>query len=174
MTISDRIRVKDVRLLSDNYAVLKTTTLDYRRANGEWQTQRRETYDRLNSTGRDPNVDYVMLGCPHYTIEQIWEAAQLIEGRKVHPDCELWIFTPRAIKSLGLASPPLRPPLTTACRARSASSFSATASRSTTTCIIRCNPALRMTAKASRARKYCWSIRAYRAIWYTRALRPRK
>jgi nudix-type nucleoside diphosphatase (YffH/AdpP family) len=48
MTISDRIRVKDVRLLSDNYAVLKTTTLDYRRANGEWQTQRRETYDRGN------------------------------------------------------------------------------------------------------------------------------
>jgi len=40
------------------------------------------------------------LGCPHYTIEQIWEAAQLIEGRKVHPDCELWIFTPRAIKAL--------------------------------------------------------------------------
>ena len=43
-------------------------------------------------------VDYVMLGCPHYTIEQIWEAARLLEGRKVHPDCELWIFTPRAIK----------------------------------------------------------------------------
>ena len=48
MTISDRIRVKDVRLLSDNYAVLKTTTFDYRRANGEWQTQHRETYDRGN------------------------------------------------------------------------------------------------------------------------------
>jgi nudix-type nucleoside diphosphatase (YffH/AdpP family) len=48
MTISDRIRVKDVRLLSDNYAVLKATTLDYRRANGEWQTQHRETYDRGN------------------------------------------------------------------------------------------------------------------------------
>jgi nudix-type nucleoside diphosphatase (YffH/AdpP family) len=48
MTISDRIRVKDVRLLSDNYAILKTTTFDYRRANGEWQTQRRETYDRGN------------------------------------------------------------------------------------------------------------------------------
>ena len=48
MTISDRIRVKDVHLLSDNYAVLKTTTFDYRRANGEWQTQHRETYDRGN------------------------------------------------------------------------------------------------------------------------------
>ena len=35
-----------------------------------------------------------------YTIEQIWEAAQLLEGRRVHENCALWIFTPRAIKSL--------------------------------------------------------------------------
>jgi nudix-type nucleoside diphosphatase (YffH/AdpP family) len=45
MTISDRIRVKDVRLLSDNHYTLKTTTFEWRRANGEWQTQQRETYD---------------------------------------------------------------------------------------------------------------------------------
>jgi nudix-type nucleoside diphosphatase (YffH/AdpP family) len=48
MSISDRIRVKDVRLLSDNHYVLKSTTFEYRRANGEWQTQHRETYDRGN------------------------------------------------------------------------------------------------------------------------------
>ena len=48
MTISDRIRVKDVRLLSDNHYMLKTTTFEWRRANGEWQTQHRETYDRGN------------------------------------------------------------------------------------------------------------------------------
>ena len=46
MSISDRIRVRDVRLLSDNHYVLKTTTFDWRRADGAWQTQRRETYDR--------------------------------------------------------------------------------------------------------------------------------
>ena len=64
------------------------------------QAERRRTWDRINSTGADTRVDYVMLGCPHYTIEQIWEAAQLLEGRKVHADCALWIFTPLAIKSL--------------------------------------------------------------------------
>ena len=48
MLLSDRIRVKDVRLLSDNYYILKTTTFDYRRGNGEWQTQQRESYDRGN------------------------------------------------------------------------------------------------------------------------------
>jgi nudix-type nucleoside diphosphatase (YffH/AdpP family) len=46
MSISDRIRVKNVRLLSNNYGTLKTTTFDWRRADGEWQTQERETYDR--------------------------------------------------------------------------------------------------------------------------------
>ena len=48
MTISDRIRVKNVRVLSDNHYTLKTTTFEWRRANGEWQTQHRETYDRGN------------------------------------------------------------------------------------------------------------------------------
>ena len=48
MTISDRIRVKDVRVLSQNHYTLKTTTFEWRRANGEWQTQHRETYDRGN------------------------------------------------------------------------------------------------------------------------------
>ena len=48
MTVSDRIRVKDVRVLSDHHYLLKTTTFDYRRGNGEWQTQHRETYDRGN------------------------------------------------------------------------------------------------------------------------------
>ena len=48
MAISNRIRVQNVRMLSDNHYTLKTTTLEWRRANGEWQTQHRETYDRGN------------------------------------------------------------------------------------------------------------------------------
>jgi nudix-type nucleoside diphosphatase (YffH/AdpP family) len=48
MTISDRIRIKDVRVLSENWYVLKTTTFEWLRANGQWQVQHRETYDRGN------------------------------------------------------------------------------------------------------------------------------
>lgn len=62
--------------------------------------EHRATWEKINATGKDTKVDYVMLGCPHYTLEQLWEAARLIEGRKVHADCELWIFTPRAIKAV--------------------------------------------------------------------------
>jgi nudix-type nucleoside diphosphatase (YffH/AdpP family) len=49
VTVSDRIRVKDVRVLSSNYATLKDTTFEWRRADGEWQTQTRETFDRGNA-----------------------------------------------------------------------------------------------------------------------------
>lgn len=62
--------------------------------------ERRAAYASINAMARDTKVDYVMLGCPHYSIEQIWEACRLLEGRKVHPESNLWIFTPRAIRHL--------------------------------------------------------------------------
>src|ERR1700746_2627281 len=46
MSISDRIRVKNVRVLSAVYGKLKNTTLEWRRSSGAGQTQQRETYDR--------------------------------------------------------------------------------------------------------------------------------
>ena len=49
MSVSDRLRVKDVRLLADDHYILKSTTFEWRRADGEWQTQSRETYDRGNA-----------------------------------------------------------------------------------------------------------------------------
>jgi nudix-type nucleoside diphosphatase (YffH/AdpP family) len=49
MTVSDRIRVQNVRVLSDDYGLLKTTTFEWRRSDGGWQTQRRETYQRSNA-----------------------------------------------------------------------------------------------------------------------------
>ena len=48
MSVSDRVRVKDVRLLSDKKYILKATTFEWRRNDGEWQTQTREVYDRGN------------------------------------------------------------------------------------------------------------------------------
>jgi nudix-type nucleoside diphosphatase (YffH/AdpP family) len=48
MSVANRIRIKATRLLSDNWYILRTTTFDWLRANGEWQTQHRETYDRGN------------------------------------------------------------------------------------------------------------------------------
>jgi nudix-type nucleoside diphosphatase (YffH/AdpP family) len=48
MSIADRVRIRDVTLLSDDWYVLKKTRFDYRRADGTWQSLSRETYDRGN------------------------------------------------------------------------------------------------------------------------------
>jgi predicted aconitase len=62
--------------------------------------ERRQAYEAANVTGRSRDVDFIMLGCPHYTIEQIWEVCKLLEGKKVSASSELWIFTPRQTKHL--------------------------------------------------------------------------
>lgn len=46
--LSERVRVQSVEVLSDDWYVLKKTTFDFRRGDGTWQRQSRETYDRGN------------------------------------------------------------------------------------------------------------------------------
>jgi len=46
MTISDRIRVKDIRALSKGHFTFNAVTFDWRRESGEWQTLQREVLDR--------------------------------------------------------------------------------------------------------------------------------
>jgi nudix-type nucleoside diphosphatase (YffH/AdpP family) len=48
MSLADRIRIHDVRVLADDHYVLKKTTFDWRRDDGTWQRVSRETYDRGN------------------------------------------------------------------------------------------------------------------------------
>ena len=60
--------------------------------------ERRMAYEMLNGSNTDSDVDFVMLGCPHYSIDQVWNAASLLDGKKVKAN--LWIFVPSAIKEL--------------------------------------------------------------------------
>jgi nudix-type nucleoside diphosphatase (YffH/AdpP family) len=46
MSSEPPIRILKEELLSDDWAVLKKTTFDYRRRDGTWETQIRQTYDR--------------------------------------------------------------------------------------------------------------------------------
>ncbi|MFS8049479.1 NUDIX domain-containing protein [Rhizobium sp. BR 314] len=48
MSIAHRIRVENVTILSDDWYVLRKTTFSFQRADGSWQEQSRETYDRGN------------------------------------------------------------------------------------------------------------------------------
>ena len=44
--VDDRVRVISSEVLSDAWGVLKRTVFDYRRLDGTWERQTRETYDR--------------------------------------------------------------------------------------------------------------------------------
>ena len=47
-SMDEKIRIKSVRTLSDDWYVLKKTTFEMLRSDGTWQQQSRETYDRGN------------------------------------------------------------------------------------------------------------------------------
>jgi nudix-type nucleoside diphosphatase (YffH/AdpP family) len=58
--------VRNVEVTSDGWHVLRRTTFDYRRRDGEWETQQRETYDRGNGAvilPYDPDRRTVLLTC---------------------------------------------------------------------------------------------------------------
>lgn len=45
---NDRIKIKQTDLLSDNWYTLNRITYEYQKQNGEWETHKREAYDRGN------------------------------------------------------------------------------------------------------------------------------
>jgi predicted aconitase len=62
------------------------------------KAERRRTYEHLNANASDSNVDYVMLGCPHAALDQIADVCRLLEGKRISANCNLWIFTSRAVR----------------------------------------------------------------------------
>jgi nudix-type nucleoside diphosphatase (YffH/AdpP family) len=60
----DRVRIVDTAVLSDDWYTLKKVTFDYRRRDGSWQRQSRETYDRGNGATillHSPQTGHVVL-----------------------------------------------------------------------------------------------------------------
>jgi hypothetical protein len=42
----------------------------------------------------------VCIGCPHCSIKEIAEIAELVKGRKISPNTEFWVATSRSAKQL--------------------------------------------------------------------------
>lgn len=53
-SIADRVRLLDLKVLSDNWYILRKARFEWRRNDGTWQTQEREAYDRGNGVGLLP------------------------------------------------------------------------------------------------------------------------
>jgi len=64
------------------------------------KAEQRRIYEILNARGKDPNVDFVMLGCPHHSLDQIKEVCRLLGGKRISANCRLWIFTSRAVRAV--------------------------------------------------------------------------
>jgi predicted aconitase len=64
------------------------------------QDERRKAYDNLNSSASISAVDFVMLGCPHNSAEQMWQIAALLDGKRLSGNTQLWVHTPRQIRTL--------------------------------------------------------------------------
>jgi predicted aconitase len=58
----------------------------------------REVVEELQTaSGR---IDFVQLGCPHYTLRQIGEVARLLSGKKLHGGVSFWVCTSATTKVL--------------------------------------------------------------------------
>jgi hypothetical protein len=60
--------------------------------------ERRAIYETLNEIGSSDDVDFVLLGCPHASVDQIRRTAELLDGRRLSAGTELWIMAPRSLK----------------------------------------------------------------------------
>ncbi|MDH7564268.1 MAG: aconitase X catalytic domain-containing protein [Candidatus Bathyarchaeota archaeon] len=56
------------------------------------------TYEELQTTSGE--ADFVMLGCPHYTLKQVGEVARMLEGKKISSKMSLWVCTSATTKLL--------------------------------------------------------------------------
>jgi len=64
------------------------------------QAQRRAVYETLNEIGSSTDVDFVLLGCPHASVDQIRRAAAALDGKRLSSGTELWLMAPRALKDV--------------------------------------------------------------------------
>jgi predicted aconitase len=50
------------------------------------------------SIGGEEEVDYVILGCPHYSIEQLARVANLLKGKKIHDEVKFIVITAPGVR----------------------------------------------------------------------------
>ena len=62
------------------------------------QADLKGAYDSINDQVSD--IDFVCVGCPHCSIKEIQEIAELLKDKQVKEGTELWVATSRTVKQL--------------------------------------------------------------------------
>jgi len=57
----------------------------------------REAYN-IACTAKENHIDYVLLGCPHVTMQEFREIIEVIDGKKVHPNVKFVISTTKLFR----------------------------------------------------------------------------
>jgi predicted aconitase len=58
-----------------------------------------QAYREISSSS-DENVDLAIFGCPQCSIQEIGEIVELLDGKKIHSETQLWICTSSWVKTL--------------------------------------------------------------------------
>jgi len=58
----------------------------------------KQVYEELQTTSG--KIDFVMLGCPHYTLKQVEAVARLLNGKRIHDGVSFWVCTSATTKVL--------------------------------------------------------------------------
>lgn len=61
------------------------------------QNDLRKVFEQFSKNG-DRKIDHVMIGCPHASLVELKEVADLLAGRKVNTNVNVWICTSFAVK----------------------------------------------------------------------------
>ena len=59
-----------------------------------------EVYKEINEISPVEDIDTIIIGCPHASLNQIKEVVEKIENKKIDSKKEMWVLTSYAIKSL--------------------------------------------------------------------------
>ena len=83
--------MKDITPVSENFQLPKEKVkIDNKNI--------REAYEAINDETED--IDFVCIGCPHASINEISQIANLLKGKKIFSTTEFWIATSRSAKQL--------------------------------------------------------------------------
>jgi hypothetical protein len=83
--------MKGITPSAENYAIPKETVAIE-------QSDIKEAYDKINDEVSD--IDFVCVGCPHCSIKEIAEIAELLKGKRIVENTEFWVATSRSAKQL--------------------------------------------------------------------------
>jgi len=63
------------------------------------EAEMKEAFTQISTQGPD-EIDWVVLGCPHYTVDQLYQLSKRLEGKKIKKGITFWVLTSPAHREM--------------------------------------------------------------------------